>query len=187
MPGNFFAYVAAPGVKQNAVTPVQARFGALPPGPLTAAQPWRYGETMGAAVRDSWWTQTLRGETVVPARVGAEVLLGPVRGPSRYAHMKVDGFNPNGTVIGLAALNDFLTPAKIIVTADSIPIYDFSGLPTLGIVFYVALSGNEVIRVRIDTSDPRNTLNGQTLRFQLFVNSDPQFTQEMLRKGNPRT
>lgn len=187
MPGNYFAYVAAPGVKQNAVTPVQARYGALAPGPLTAVQPWRYGGTMGAAVRDSWWTQTLKNEVVVPARVGADVVLGPVRGPARYAHMKVAGFAANGTVIGLAALNDLLTPAQITITADSIPIYDFSGLPTLGIVFYVALSGNEVIAVRVDTSNPRNTLDGQTLQFQLFINSDPQFTQEMLRKGNPTT
>lgn len=191
------------GTRINSPFPFQARFGLTAPGstpgagqqPLTfrllsnvkKVQPWRVAPEIRRGQYDVNLTQTLRGDVVVPFNSNPRVELGIVEKAARYAHMKVNGLNPDGTVIDAGTLNSLLVLVSIYVRADGGTIYRFDSQPALGIVFFVDFKGGEVLDVVVDNTNFLSTLDGATLQFQLFVNSDPRFDIETSRKGNPDT
>jgi hypothetical protein len=136
-------------------------------------------------IRDTWSTQRLKVETAVVIGTTRSFFMGTNYLAARSAHMAVVGYNPDDSPIAPGVLDTLLTSLEIIVLSNFGRMLDFQGQPRLGIPFNVDLIGGERIDIVVDNSDPRTTLNGQTLVFQLFINGETRYGKEMARKGNP--
>lgn len=194
MPGpiQLYGVSAVPGMRRNAVYPVEARLGALPPGPLTAIRPWRFlAPTLAKPVRDASSQASLVAELVdlQPLQLRTAVL-GTVPGPCRHFHLKAYVYDAAGMVVPYPMASTVLTPVVFRIRSESGPIFKFTGQPALGILFNGDLYGGELLELVADTTDPRtaiNGLSGHTVQVEMFLNIEPRFQIEVDRKGNPDT
>jgi len=139
-----------------------------------------------AAVQDTYASYTYEAEAVVPANsVVIAEFDGPVLQPCNSFHMQIFGFDPAGAVIPPLTLEPLLTPVVIRLTKNFATMHTKRGNYTFGVTFNTDLKGGEILRVTIDNTDPRSTVNGETFLFQLFLNCDPEYSIETGRKDNP--